>query len=216
MQNGWVKLWRSIDDNELLSDDNTCYIVFTKLLTRANKQTGVFTTGRNKLASICNLKPSTVYYALKRLESSAMVRQQADSRKTTIYICNWDKYQQVGDRTINRHRADIGTKQEGEEEREYIKGKDKELLALLNEKTNRSFRTLPNGYKKTLEAFSLEEIGQALDNMKKDEWHAPRLNELKSDYLLRSSTIDNMLARSAKEEKTNGNDWFNSQSLDIY
>lgn len=216
MGNGWVKLWRSIDDNELLSDDNTCYIVFTKLLTRANKQTGAFTTGRHKLASICNLKSSTVYYALKRLESSAMVRQQTDSRKTTIYICNWSKYQQQTDSTINRHRADIGTKQEGEEEREYIKAKDKELLNLLNEKTNRNFRTLPRGYKETISKFSLEEIGQALDNMKKDVWHAPRLGELKSDYLLRSSTIDNMLSLTVKENKANGNDWFDSQPLDIY
>ena len=76
---------------------------------------------------------------------------------------------------------------------------DKKLLDLLNEKTKRNFRILPRGYKETLKRFSLEEIGKALDVLVEDDWHSKKINELKSDYLLRASTIDNMLSKRKKQ-----------------
>ena len=75
----------------------------------------------------------------------------------------------------------------------------KKLLDLLNEKTKRNFRILPRGYKETLKKFSLEEIGKALDVLVEDDWHSKKINELKSDYLLRASTIDNMLSKRKKQ-----------------
>lgn len=75
----------------------------------------------------------------------------------------------------------------------------KKLLGLLNEKTKRNFRILPRGYKETLKKFSLEEIGKALDILVEDDWHSKKINELKSDYLLRASTIDNMLSKRKKQ-----------------
>ena len=78
---------------------------------------------------------------------------------------------------------------------------DKNLLDLLNEKTKRNFRILPRGYKETLKKFSLEEIGKALDVLVEDDWHSKKINELKSDYLLRASTIDNMLSKRKKQHE---------------
>ena len=75
----------------------------------------------------------------------------------------------------------------------------KKLLDLLNEKTKRNFRIPPRGYKETLKKFSLEEIGKALDVLVEDDWHSKKINELKSDYLLRASTIDNMLSKRKKQ-----------------
>ena len=75
------------------------------------------------------------------------------------------------------------------------------LLDLLNEKTKRNFRILPRGYKETLKKFSLEEIGKALDILIEDDWHSKKINELKSDYLLRASTIDNMLSKRKKQHE---------------
>ena len=75
----------------------------------------------------------------------------------------------------------------------------KKLLDLINEKTKRNFRILPRGYKETLKKFSLEEIGKALDVLVEDDWHSKKINELKSDYLLRASTIDNMLSKRKKQ-----------------
>ena len=77
----------------------------------------------------------------------------------------------------------------------------KKLLDLLNEKTKRNFRILPRGYKETLKKFSLEEIGKALDVLVEDDWHSRKINELKSDYLLRASTIDNMLSKRKKQHE---------------
>ena len=78
----------------------------------------------------------------------------------------------------------------------------KKLLDLLNEKTKRNFRILPRGYKETLKKFSLEEIGKALDILVEDEWHSKKIHELKSDYLLRASTIDNMLSKRKKQHES--------------
>lgn len=68
--------------------------------------------------------------------------------------------------------------------------KEKELLDLLNSKTGRNFRVLPRGTTKLLKTFTLEEIDTALGNLTKDPWHKEKINELSSDYLLRSTTID--------------------------
>ena len=82
-----------------------------------------------------------------------------------------------------------------------IVSNSEKLLDLLNEKTKRNFRILPRGYKETLKKFSLEEIGKALDILVDDDWHSKKINELKSDYLLRASTIDNMLSKRKKQHE---------------
>jgi hypothetical protein len=65
------------------------------------------------------------------------------------------------------------------------------LLILVNEVTGRSFRTLPErGVKKTLDAFTLDEIRAALTALAADSWHKPKLKELSIDYFIRSTTID--------------------------
>lgn len=113
-----MKLYRSIDQNELLENDNTAYVVFTKLLTRVDRRTGAYRTGRIKLASICNLRPSTVRDALNRLQAATMLRQESDSKATTIYICNWWKYQQDDDSKPSVARQATDTKQEREKEKD--------------------------------------------------------------------------------------------------
>ncbi len=115
-ERGFVKLWRSIDQNELLENDNTALIVFTKLLTRVNRHTGSLTTGRYKLANACNLNPNTLYSALKRLEASTIIQQQSNSSSTTIYICNWDEYQQDVNSSSTVRRGGVNTIQERERE----------------------------------------------------------------------------------------------------
>lgn len=68
------------------------------------------------------------------------------------------------------------------------------LLALVNEITGRQFRTLPEkGVKKTLDAFSLDEIRTALTALAHDPWHKPKLKELSIDYFIRSTTIDRFM-----------------------
>ena len=206
MERGYVKLYRSIDDNELLANDNTCYLVFSKLLTHADRFTGTYKTGRFKLAALCNLKPTTLYAALKRLESSTMIRQQSDNKMTAIYICNWWKYQQDDDSTVTDRRRANDTKQEREKEREYINSgvtkQQRELLRVLNHVTGRSFKVLPKSSKATLRSFTIEEIERALSKLVVDKWHKPKVGELSSDYFLRESTIDKFLSSKSEAKKS--------------
>lgn len=115
MERGYVKLWRVIDQNELLENDNTALVVFIKLLTRVDRRTGTYRTGRFKLAHMCNMKPSTVRDALKRLEAATVIRQRTDSKATTIHICNWSRYQQQDDSAPSDGRRTDDTKQEKKE-----------------------------------------------------------------------------------------------------
>lgn len=115
MERGYVKLWRAIDQNELLENDNTAFVVFIKLLYRVDRKTGTYTTGRFKLAAICNMNPNTLYSALKRLEASTMIQQQSNKTSTTITICNWWKYQQDVNNTSNERQSTVNTEQEKKE-----------------------------------------------------------------------------------------------------
>lgn len=116
MNKGWVKYYRSIEDHELLANDNAAFIVFMKLLIKVDRKTGKYITGRFKLSELTNLAPSTAWGALKRLEKAEMVDIKADNKKSTIYICNWAKWQDPADtmpdnkRTTNEQQTD--TKQE--------------------------------------------------------------------------------------------------------
>lgn len=123
MERGYVKLWRVIDQNELLENDNTALLVFIKLLTRVDRHTGTYRTGRYKLAHMCNLNPNTLYSALKRLEASTIIQQRSNSSSTTITICNWWKYQQDDNSTPTKRRRGVNTKQEKKEKKEIYKEK---------------------------------------------------------------------------------------------
>lgn len=76
-----------------------------------------------------------------------------------------------------------------------------ELLKIINQVIGREFRTLPRGFKKTLDLFSLEEIKKSLTNMSADAWHSERLKTLKLDYLLRATTIDKFLSEEGVQQK---------------
>lgn len=80
---------------------------------------------------------------------------------------------------------------------------ESELLTTLNDATGRKFRVLPRGWKKTAQAFTLEEIKTALLALKEDSWHAARIDSLSSSYLLKAETIDRFIA-GASTERTIG------------
>ena len=179
MERGYVKLWRSIDQNELLDNDNNALVVFTKILTRVNRLTGTLTTGRNKFATTCNMKPTTLYGVLKRLESSSIIRLQSDRNSTTIYICNWQKYQQDNGTNKTETRSKPVTIQE-KKEKENKKESNKEkslakhdefltiygqLRAFWEERTGRKLsdnKTSRDNLKKLLIEHTPEEIQYAI------------------------------------------------------
>ncbi len=146
MERGYIKLWRSIDQNELLENDNTAFVVFLKLLTRVDRHSGTYTTGRFKLAALCNLNPSTLYSALKRLEASSVIQQHSNKKSTTISICNWWKYQQDDNQTKNERPTSNITKQE-KKEKEVNTSQSSDELRQLHEQICKLFQKNPNAYK---------------------------------------------------------------------
>ncbi len=182
MERGFIKLWRSIDQNELLENDNTALVVFIKLLLKCNRTDGTLVTGRKKLANICNLNPNTLYSALKRLETSTMIQQRSNNVSTTIRICNWSKYQQginssstvrrVAINTIQEREIEIDTKVSKSNSNE-LKSLHEEICAVFSKNPER-YKLLP-ARRKTLSIrmkdAGRENIIKACTAVSKSDWH---------------------------------------------
>lgn len=93
VEEGWVKLYRKIEKNDFLMEDNTAFIVFMKLLLFADKSTGSYRTGQRALADRCNLNYSTVYKALQRLQDHGVILIENHQKYSKIFITNWTVYQ---------------------------------------------------------------------------------------------------------------------------
>lgn len=91
----WVKFYCKILENVDLMNDDTAYIVFTKLLLMANSKGEISITTRG-LSKQLNMSSSTLYKTLKRLEDYQMSKRLSKHRYTLIVICNWSKYQSTG------------------------------------------------------------------------------------------------------------------------
>lgn len=99
--NGWIKLHRSLLDNDIWRSDKTAFNVFLTLLLLCDTKKGQWSGGRYQLAEYCGFKDGAVYKALQRLAQAKMVTLSSNSRFTTISICNWKEYQFVGNSSSN-------------------------------------------------------------------------------------------------------------------
>lgn len=96
----WVKLHRSINQNQFLMSDQTAFVLFIKLLTFVDKN-GSCRIGRYKMELLTGIKGITAYKALNRLKNEGMVTTSVTGRYTLINISNWHKYQGNGNRSSN-------------------------------------------------------------------------------------------------------------------
>ena len=102
MNDGWVKLFRSLPDWEWWGDKNTV-IMFIYLLVTANHEDrkwrgeiiprGSLITGRKQLADGARLTEREARTALEHLEKTQNVTIKTTSKFTMITICNYDRYQ---------------------------------------------------------------------------------------------------------------------------
>lgn len=179
MQNGWVKVHRKLLDNDLLMNDTSCYILFTRLLLVADSSTGRYVTGRFRLGELTKLKPTTAWAALKRLEVEKVVRLFSDNKKTTIYICNWKTYQQSNDILMTTNRQQNDTKQEVISKNKEISRTDVlpfyDLYISLNNKNPNTYKlTNPRITKLRLRLADAGEemLRQAINNAARSEFHS--------------------------------------------
>lgn len=96
MKRGYIKLWRKIGDGVLMQD-HTALVVFLDILLSADRFSGQAKVSRYVRSKNLELKPTTWYAALRRLEKWKMVTLVGGKRFTTVSICNWDKYQSPDD-----------------------------------------------------------------------------------------------------------------------
>lgn len=102
MNNGWVKLHRSMLDWEWYTDINVCRL-FTHMLLKANHKDknwrgilikrGQTLTSLNTLESETGLSKSQIRTAIKKLNSTQEIAQQSHSQYTVFTIKNYDSYQ---------------------------------------------------------------------------------------------------------------------------
>lgn len=156
MNSGWIKLHRKILDNPELSSDNTACLLFVKLLLVTDKRTGTFTTGRFRLAELANEKPTTVYKALKRLEKWGMITVSSDNKRTTIYLCNYEQYQETGDNKVTTKGQQSDNKRTLNKNKE-VRIKNKEVFISYSENARKVERAL------------LQSIKANYPNMKKND-----------------------------------------------
>ena len=106
MNNGWIKLHRSIEEWEWWEDHNTTRL-FTYCLLKANHADnkwrgiviprGSFVTGRTDLATKTGLTEQQIRTAISKLKSTGEITTQTTNKGTTISVCNYDTYQSQGE-----------------------------------------------------------------------------------------------------------------------
>lgn len=97
MNDGWIKLHRKTLLNELWRHDKTAFNLFQTILMLVDSKSGTWSGGRFQLCEAYgDIKPSTLYKALKRLEKAKMVTLDSNTKWSRISICKWLDYQSVG------------------------------------------------------------------------------------------------------------------------
>jgi hypothetical protein len=156
---GWVKLYRKLLDNEIWHHDPTAWRVFEYFLLTVNKDTGKRTFGRFQVSEFLDMNPNTLYKALQRLKNAKMVTLTSNNKYSTIYILKWHSYQGNGN-----------TSQQQQSNNKVTLNKNKEL---------RSIKDFPDNVKKIAEIL----------NVKPTEGLDRYLNDLYKRYTFKSLTI---------------------------
>lgn len=167
-------------------------LLYGEITALANK-TGTCWASNKYFAELYGVAEFTVTRWVKELESAGFVTTKINKsagNKRLIRITDVPTHKNVG---TYPQKAQVNNNTKNNTSNGEL---EKNLLSLVNKITGRSFRTLPErGVKKTLDAFSLEEIESALRALTADPWHRDKLREFKIDYLIRSTTIDKFLGQ---------------------
>lgn len=201
--NGYIKLYRSCLEHELLANDNTAFIVFTKLLLRVDRKSGTLITGRFKLGHLCNLKPITAWKALQRLKNAKMVTLESNNKYTKITICNWYKWQSLdntygNNQVTTKYQPGITIQERRIKNKEIIPNGIVETLRVYDHFIER-FNKNPNTYKLTdkrklkirsrLKDAGIDMLIKAIDTVADSAWHMgdnDRGWTADLDYIIRS------------------------------
>lgn len=123
MRGDWIRLHRQVIDSQVFSD-HKLLAVWIWCLCKAGYKTrffqgqkvepGQFVTGRQAGSESLGMSPSAFYRSLQKLQDWGQIKLEANSKWTTVTICNWRTYQDDSSaaRTASEQRADSERTQE--------------------------------------------------------------------------------------------------------
>jgi len=227
MEQGWIKVHRSILDKGWFSDSNAVHL-WTYILLKANHtkseyfwngqiidlQPGQFVTGRKKIANETGIQESKIERLLKLFENEQQIEQRKTNTSRLISVNNYSKFQS----REQQNEQQVNNKRTTNEQRMNTKKELKELKELNNEKDIYKnslnpllifiFENCPNIQKmnqpmteieanKLMDAFEFQEITEILVSM-------DNYKKLNTSYQSPFKTCLNWLKRT-KNDKTNNN-----------
>jgi len=223
MNNGWIKIHRSLLNWEWYDDNNT-KILFLHLLLKANHKDkkfkgkvikrGQVMTGYSLLAEQTQLTVKKVRVALKHLKRTNEVAIETSSKGSIIQIVNYDKYQVGANETANKGQTkgkqratNKNDKKEKNEKNKKVFPSQDYFIRWFNDrkgkhtgvegKTKLLNKASENNFKKLNESYELQDFETAISNLFKNEW-AINNNGLNPAHFLR---IDNFTRYLNTEQK---------------
>lgn len=158
--NGWIKLYRKIMENPIVTKDADHLAIWVYLLLNATHDTypalfkgekvslqpGQLLTGCNSISSRLSINETKVRRVLKAFESDGQIDRQTSNKNSLISILNWEFYQD-GDgqsdipvtdnrQTSDGQMTDKRRTSDGKQECKNVKN-DKNVKECKNERTKR-------------------------------------------------------------------------------
>ncbi len=132
MENGFVKVYRSLLQWEWYGDVNTCRVFVHLLLTVNYKQArwqgvvikrGQRVISLDNLAKECGLSVQQVRTVLKKLKKTGEIELEPSAQYTMVSVCKYDKYQDIGTQaTEHQHspNTQATSNKEGKKDRNLV------------------------------------------------------------------------------------------------
>jgi len=160
MNNGFIKLFRCIEDSFFWNDSQAVHLWIQLLLSANHKdkemllsgekviiKSGHFVCSRNTLSLKTGINESKIQRILKVFESEQMIEQQMNSKYRMISISNWNKYQgseQVNEQQVNSKRtADEQQMNTNNNDKNEKNDKNKEKDTIVSKKKDKPSGLLP-------------------------------------------------------------------------
>ena len=226
---GYIKLYRSMLENPLLTKDSDYMAIWVYLLLNATHaqitamfkgeiitlKEGQLITGRKSISKKLNINETKVQRVLKRLENEQQIEQQTSNRKRLVTVVNFKTYQQSeqqSEQQVNNKRTtseqQVNTNKnvknvKNVKERDFGDIAYSDIIKYLNNKTEKNFKTTTAKTKELIKARWNE--GQRLDDFKKvidtktKEWS----KDPKMSKYLRPETLFGKKFESYRNEETN-------------
>ena len=241
---GWIKLYRAIQDHWVFSDPDYfrawCIILMKvnhepkKVLIRGQ----IFECGRGQ--SLFSLHTWVEEFGVNRwsirkvrtffklLENDKMIVTEGMQKTTRLTVCNYESYQDVRQandkQTTSRRQTDdkqTTTTKEGKNvknEKKIGLGEVEIFVSTINKTFNKNYKPtekLAPKVKKILTEYDISEISRAVNNAKKDNFHAENgWKHLTPEFFTRSDKVEKWLNAKSGSYKQAEKHGANIQQLD--